>query len=224
VNEHAGAQSQQAEFALGDCLMFPWGVSWPAGNARASARWQDIATLSKGPSTPDTVPAGAAPPMPVGIWLSYKITLADGQTGTFEGYQPRSSWKTLTWPIPGKTQSVSIAHFATFLEARITNAQLPKAIEAFNAGQAISFGPLTVNSAGVKKYNKLLAWNAIGSAQAGQAVVTVTKKGFLPLPALVTPVTKVPNYCLFAALVDHVAQGRSTPAPYLGSIRTRWYQ
>lgn len=53
-------------------------------------------------------------------------------------------------------------------------------------------------------------------AQAGQALVTVTKESFLPLPAFVTPVTKVPNYCLFAALVDHVARGRSTPVPYLG--------
>lgn len=214
MTEHAGAQAQQAEYALGEWLMFRWGLSWPAGNARASARWQDIATLWRGPGSTDTTGGGSSPaPVPLGASLSYKIVLANGQTGMFEGYQPSLAPKFPTLPRPGKTQPLNICQFAFLVEARVANAQLPKAIDAFNGGQAISFGPLTVNSAGVAKNNVLLAWSVIKSVRAGPDFVTVMKKRLLPLPAFVTPVTQVPNYSLFTALVNNILARRpSTPA------------
>jgi hypothetical protein len=153
------------------------------------------------------------------VSLSYKIVLANGQTGMFEGYQPSLAPKFPPLPRPERTQPLNICQFAFLVKARVTNTQLPKAIDAFNGGQEISFGPLTVNSAGVAKRNLLLAWSVIRSVRAGPDFVTVMKKGrLLPWPAFVTPVTQVPNYCLFTALVNNIlARRSSTPGAPAGS-------
>jgi hypothetical protein len=223
MDEHAGTQGQQAEFALGECLIYRWGVSWPAANAGPKglglgftisttggfARWQDIATLSKGSSSMDMGGGGQAPPQVYGTWLSYTIALADGDKVGFAGYQPTLAPMTPPEPEPGTTWKVYIRQFAALLEDRVTSALLPKAIDTVNAGQAISFGPLTVNSAGVAKHNQLLEWSVIRGARAGRTFVAVMKGRFVLLPTFVTPVTKVPNYCLFAALVNDILARRA---------------
>jgi Family of unknown function (DUF6585) len=122
----------------------------------------------------------------VGTRLAYTIVLADGQKGHFGGCRPTLAPLTPLQSKPGTTWKVNIRQFAGVLQYRVTNAQLPKAIDALNAGQAISFGPLTVNSAGVTKHNLLLEWSKIRSAWVGQTYVAVMRGSFLPLPTFVT--------------------------------------
>jgi hypothetical protein len=90
---------------------------------------------------------------------------------------------------------------------KVTNYQLPQVISAYNAGQTITFGPLSISMQGVSNGKELLPWNQIKEMGVKQGVVSVRKEGKW-LNWSTVEVAKIPNIFVFMALVNYVLQGQ----------------
>jgi hypothetical protein len=199
---------QQADFSWLDCLLFPWGLSWLDGNNRVSARWEDVVTLTQESVAGETIPAPA--PYVRNAGSGYTLVLANGQSKTFYGSgltHPKAPE-----PTPGTTKEVNyFRQLAALLELYVARAQLPKAINSFDAGQTISFGSLTVNRDGIATRNRSLPWSEIKGARILAINGVVLEKLGVP-PWWLFSAQRVPNYSLFVALVRAIlARSPSTP-------------
>ncbi|HXW88473.1 MAG TPA: DUF6585 family protein [Streptosporangiaceae bacterium] len=175
------------------------------GFADGSARWQDVTTiwhrLVGGPKPKDN-------PAPVGNQYVYTVVLADGRSVNFSGFRHAfRNWKLETrdlQPVLGTTTRIQIEQLGRLLEQAVLRTQLPKAIELIQAGQTVTFGPLSVSQRGITVRDRSLTWSQVKDARipAGASLVHVKKAG-RPLPML-EYVELVPNYFLFVALVRTV--------------------
>ncbi len=86
------------------------------------------------------------------------------------------------------------------LETRVTRAQLPKAIERFNTGQAVAFGPLSVGPSGITAGDQSLPWSEIEDVPTRNGMVSVKRSGKW-LAWKRAQVSQIPNYFIFDALV-----------------------
>lgn len=102
---------------------------------------------------------------------------------------------------------VTIEQLGRLVTDAVTRIQLPKAIERFNAGQGLSFGPLTVDPAGISAGDQSLAWDEIEDVRTRQGVVTVKKAGKW-LSWHKVGVSQIPNYFVFDVLVRAILAQR----------------
>jgi hypothetical protein len=129
------------------CAVFSWGITWVDGDEHVSAHWEDVVSVSRRirKNSADT-PYGETK---AGYSCDYRVLLADGRSTEFSGYitlgAAKRSVAAELRPVPGTTTAVNVAELARLLEMGVSRVQLPKAIGSFNAGQAVSFGPLTVS-------------------------------------------------------------------------------
>ncbi|MBO0797130.1 MAG: hypothetical protein J2P36_40140, partial [Ktedonobacteraceae bacterium] len=110
----------------------------------------------------------------------------------------------------------NIARFGERLRQEITNCLLPRAINEYNAGQTLTFGPLSINSAGINNGKNLLPWQHIKSVKEkdnslGNSL-SIKKVGKWFDWANVS-IAKIPNFGVFIALVRH-AQSNQQPGRY----------
>ena len=87
----------------------------------------------------------------------------------------------------------------------------PKAVERFNAGQLVSFGPLSVGPSGITAGDQSLPWSEIEDVQTRKGMVSVKKSGKW-LAWKRAQVSQIPNYFIFDALVGAILAQRP-PAP-----------
>src|SRR5262249_200641 len=59
----------------------------------------------------------------------------------------------------------NIDRFTEILQEQVTGRQLPKAVERYNAGKKVEFGPLTVSQAGVSNGSQTLKWEQISGVE-----------------------------------------------------------
>jgi len=95
------------------------------------------------------------------------------------------------------------------VEQQLVSRLLPGALAAYHAGQAVSFGPISVYAQGVSMNNgqRILSWNELDRVQIAQGVISFKKKGSIQALATV-PIARLPNACVFAALVSAVTNGQ----------------
>ena len=93
------------------------------------------------------------------------------------------------------------------ISQEVTRRLFPRVIEAYNAGNTVTFGPLSVSKQGVSNGKELLSWNQIKGIGVNRGIVTVKKEGKL-LNWSSVQVAKVPNIFLFMALVNSIISGR----------------
>lgn len=127
---------------------------------------------------------------PIGANYAYVVTLMDGRTLTYAN------------PLP------DIAGFGDILQKAVTQIQLPKVITAVDAGEAVSFGRLTLMRDGIKFQGILYMWDMIDKVFLNAGLINVRLKG----ANLATgwPTQKVhdtPNVFVFLGLVSHYFGG-----------------
>ncbi len=89
----------------------------------------------------------------------------------------------------------------------ITNYQMPQAINAYNAGNTVPFGPLSISMQGISNGKELLPWSQVKDIDVKQGVVTVKKEG-KRLNWSSVRVTQVPNVFVLMALINYIMQGQ----------------
>lgn len=207
----AGARERQA-VAEGRSLrffVFRWGVGWIDPGEEVSARWEDIPWLWR------AVTRHATNGVPTHTDYRYTVQLASGRSRAFSGTlrtrAARESEAARLEYTPGGTTAVTIEQLGRLLTAGVTQAQLPNAIDRFNAGQPVSFGPLVVSPAGIAIGDKSLFWSEVEGVRTAQGMMSVKKSGkWLPWKSV--QVSKIPNYFVFDALVSAVLAQRPPAA------------
>ena len=179
-------------------FVFSWGVSWINGADEVSASWEEVTHVWR------AITRHSASGSPTYTDYRYTLRLADGRSRAFRGALParsaRASGAVRLEPTPGMTTPVTIEQLGRLLERGVTRVQLPKAIDRFNAGQAVSFGPLTLSPGGIAAGHQSLPWSEIEGVQTRKGVVSVRKSGkWLAWKRAL--VSEIPNYVVFDALV-----------------------
>jgi len=206
-----GARKRQEVLAGRSLRLFfyPWGVRWIDGPEEVSAGWDEVTHVWQ------AVTRHSANGSPTYTDYRYTLRLADGRSRDFRGTLParsaRASGAVLLAPTPGTTTPVTIEQLGRLLETGVTRAQLPKAIDRFNAGQAVSFGPLSVGPSGIAAGDQLLPWSEIQEVQTRKGMVSVKRSGRW-LAWKRAQVSQIPNYFIFDSLVRAILAQRP-PAP-----------
>jgi hypothetical protein len=188
-------------------FVFGWGIGWIDGDKEIGARWHEITHLWQAVTRHST--NGVA----THTDYRYTVRLASGQSRAFSGSlsarAATQSQATRLAYTPGGTTAVTIEQLGRLLTTGVTRAQLPKAIECFNAGRPVSFGPLTVSPAGIALGDKSLSWSEIQGVRTAQGMVSVKKSGKW-LAWKTVQVSKIPNYFVFDALVHAILAQQPT--------------
>ncbi|POX56292.1 hypothetical protein C3489_06115 [Streptomyces sp. Ru71] len=92
------------------------------------------------------------------------------------------------------------------IQQEITRAQLPGLLAGLERGGTLAYGELSVNLGGVATPKGSLTWPEVDSAELSQGVLVLRRAG-KKLPWARIPVKKIPNLCLFLALVDRLRHG-----------------
>lgn len=80
--------------------------------------------------------------------------------------------------------------------------QLPRVAEQYKQGEEITFGLLFVGQAGIRKGNKHITWQQVKEFDIKRGYVVIEKKDE-SRPWLLVPVSNVPNFFVFTALVHY---------------------
>ena len=206
-----GARKRQQVLAGRSLRLFvyPWGVRWIDGGEEVSAGWDEVTHVWQ------AIIRHSANGSPTYTDYRYTLRLADGRSRDFRGTLParsaRATRAVLLAPTPGITTPITIEQLGRLLETGVTRAQLPKAIERFNAGQAVSFGPLSVGPGGIAAGDQLLPWSEIQEVQTRKGMVSVKRSGKW-LAWKRAQVSQIPNYFIFDTMVRAIL-ARRPPAP-----------
>jgi hypothetical protein len=80
---------------------------------------------------------------------------------------------------------------------------MPLAVAAYNGGQPLDFGKLTISQQGIGNGKEIVPWAQVKGVQVNQGYVAVKREGKWLRWANV-PVAGVPNFFIFMALVDQI--------------------
>jgi len=94
------------------------------------------------------------------------------------------------------------------IQERVTRAQLPRAFEALQSGQALTFGDLTVNRDGIAAGRGSYRWAQVEGVEIKDGVVRIRVAGKW-LAASATMVSQIPNFFVFHALAEHLRESES---------------
>jgi hypothetical protein len=86
------------------------------------------------------------------------------------------------------------------IQQQITPRILERVDEAYEAGQAVPFGKLSISQAGISKGSKTLPWDQVKRVTVDKGVITIRKQGGLLKWASVN-VAETPNFFAFASMV-----------------------
>jgi len=93
------------------------------------------------------------------------------------------------------------------IQREVTRVQLPKYIYAYNAGNTITFGPISINQQGVSNGKELLPWSQNKGIEVRRGIVSVKKEGkWLNWSSVGVP--RIPNFYVFMALVDYAQKSQ----------------
>jgi hypothetical protein len=89
-----------------------------------------------------------------------------------------------------------------------TKRLLPKMIAAYDAGQAVSFGPLTLSKERVQYLNNYVSWTELEDVQIVKGFV-IFKNYDKRFDWANVPASEIPNLFVFLSLIDHVVGVKS---------------
>jgi hypothetical protein len=102
----------------------------------------------------------------------------------------------------------NIAALGNLVNERITQTKLPQVIAALNAGQTVTFGPLSISQAGLQNARgALLPWQEIKGVDIQSGYIAISKAGKW-LKWSNQPIANIPNALLFVSLARSVLQRR----------------
>ncbi|HZO74878.1 MAG TPA: DUF6585 family protein [Ktedonobacteraceae bacterium] len=141
------------------------------------------------------------------MWRSVTKHYTNGiYTGTTHVYTVRSSDGR---QVVFNDRFSNVEQLGDTISRQVTNRLLPQVIQAYQAGNTITFGPLSISKQGVSNGKELLPWSQIKEMGVNRGVVTVKKEGkWLSWSAVMA--AKVPNIFVFMALVNYVLNSVSS--------------
>lgn len=93
------------------------------------------------------------------------------------------------------------------LSRAITNVVFPQVLAAYNAGQTITFGSLSISLQGVSNGRETLPWSQIKEIGVNRGIISVRREGkWLNWSTIYA--SRVPNFFVFLALVNYVLKNR----------------
>ncbi len=101
----------------------------------------------------------------------------------------------------------NIEDLGNTLSHQITAALMPEVLNAYNAGNTITFGPLSISQQGISNGREALPWSQITGIGVNRGVVTVRKEDKW-LNWSTTIVSRIPNVFVFIALVNSILKNR----------------
>ena len=96
-----------------------------------------------------------------------------------------------------------IAHLCDRIQVELTSRQFPPALEAFEQGETLQFGPISVSSLGITKSGKCLPWSEIEKIQLQNGCLVILQSTNSLVWPHATPNT-VPNVFVFLTLVQQI--------------------
>jgi hypothetical protein len=185
-------------------LVFPWGFTRIDGADELSAQWSDVASIFH------LVTRHSHEGTPTYTSYCYTVQLVDGRTafirGTLAASRAAQSQAVALHPTPGTTTVVTIEQLGRLVESGVTHEQFPRVIGSFNSGRPVSFGPLAVDRTGITVADQLARWSEIQGIRTQQGYVRIRKEG-TRLAWKTLPVSIIPNYFVFDALVHAILPG-----------------
>jgi hypothetical protein len=97
----------------------------------------------------------------------------------------------------------NVGELGNGLSRQISEFMLPHMIAAYNAGNVITFGPLSVSQQGVSNGREMLPWPSIKEIGANRGYVSVRKEGKW-LNWSTVAVANIPNFAVFIALTRYI--------------------
>jgi hypothetical protein len=97
----------------------------------------------------------------------------------------------------------NVAELGNGLSRQISEFMLPHMIAAYNAGNVITFGPLSVSKQGVSNGREMLPWPSIKEIGVNRGYVSVRKEGKW-LNWSTVAVANIPNFAVFMALTRYI--------------------
>lgn len=135
-------------------------------------------------------------------WYSVTRRYYNGiYTGTTHKYRVRRSDG---YEISLNDRFAKVGELGDLVHSKVAAAKMPQVLAAYNAGQTITFGPLSVNTQGIwNGKGSVLPWAEVKDISLQRGYVAVSKAGKW-LRWSSQPVSAVPNIFLFLALVRSV--------------------
>ncbi len=147
-----------------------------------SGRWEDVSTIKQ------RIVQQRYYGIPVWNYYRFDVTLLNGESLRINS---------------GFSQAGKLGDS---LQRMAANAQLPRAIAAFQNGATVPFGRFSVSQAGISNGKATLPWNEVNQVAFGNGYVFVMRQG-KRLRWASAPMSKVDNVYVFVALVNHIRGG-----------------
>jgi hypothetical protein len=136
------------------------------------------------------------------VWYQVTRHYRNGiYTGTTHNYRVR---RVDGYEIVLNDRFTNVAALGDTVSNQVTATKMPQVIGAYNAGQVITFGPLSVSRQGIQNSSgNLLPWPEIKDVSIQNGYVAVSKAGKW-LRWSSQPVKNIPNVFLFIALIRQI--------------------
>lgn len=133
------------------------------------------------------------------VWYQVTRHYTNGvYTGTTHRYKVR---RRDSYEIVLNDRFTKVGQLGETINNQVTKTLLPQVVAAYNAGQTITFGPLSVNRQGLTNIlGKLLPWSEITGIDTQSGYIAVRQAGKW-LKWSNQPVARIPNAFVFLALV-----------------------
>lgn len=99
-----------------------------------------------------------------------------------------------------------VGDLGSALQDQVSRLQTPRAIAAYNSGNTVMFGKISVSMQGISNGSKTLPWNEVSAVTLKRGYVTVQRQGGWSMNW--ASVSDTPNYHVLLNLVNHARQGR----------------
>lgn len=94
----------------------------------------------------------------------------------------------------------NVKELGSLLSTQITNVMWPRTLAAYNTGEVIPFGPLSVSQQGISNGRELLPWAAVKEIRVRLGYVRIHQKGVKRSNWTKVKIAHIPNCSLFLAL------------------------
>jgi hypothetical protein len=151
------------------------------------------------------------------LWLLSLISSFTGQDssanygGTLQTFYSLQEYKLCQ---ANGTELVLAKRFRKFkklgkaIEQEVTRHLLPSALAAYNAGQPVAFGEISVSGQGIniRSRQETIAWNELNMVRVSGSLIYINwkKQGHLLFSTRTIPISEIPNVCVLTELVKTI--------------------
>lgn len=133
-----------------------------------------------------------------GTWFTYTITRDDGVSMTISGSYFDPSLRGNADPDSTSSRYEALGRSVVL---KVSNIQLPRALETLSKGGSLTFGDITISAAGVHTRQSLVPWPEITEVKVDKGYVRIKRANKI-LALSNRPVAQIPNFPLFITLAD----------------------